>query len=201
MILKLKIMRPIKNVVFTKREKKENDEIKIGEETLRVDTSWSPMHWVNQRAEVYSVPEVLDSWMNTEIEVQPGDFVYTHHFINDANNAIEFEDLEIAYMPYNQLYARVRDGEIYMLNDFVLVEPVRETEDEIKTESGLYFKTNTEVKRNIGILKYVNSNTKDIGAKVGDKVCFEKDADYEMDIEGEKLFRMKNSNLIYVIEE
>ena len=39
------------------------------------------------------------------------------------------------------------------------------------------------------------------GAKVGDKIYFETNSDYEMDIEGERLFRMKNNDLIYVIKE
>ena len=38
MTLKLKNMKPIKNLVFTRREKKENDEIKVGENTIHVDT-------------------------------------------------------------------------------------------------------------------------------------------------------------------
>ena len=65
----------------------------------------------------------------------------------------------------------------------------------------MYLKANEEIKTNIGILRHVNSDTKHIGAKVGDKVYFENNADYEMDIEGEKLFRMKNNDLVYVIQE
>ena len=194
-------MKPIKNLVFTKREKRENDEIKVGDETLLIDTSYDPMNWVNQKAEVYSVPDKLDAWMNTEVELEPGDTVYTHHFINDEQHALNVDGMELSYMAYNQLFARVRNGKIHMVNDFVLVEPIRETEDEIKTDSGLYLKANEEIKTNIGILRYVNSDTKHIGAKVGDKVYFENNADYEMDIEGEKLFRMKNNDLVYVIQE
>ena len=65
----------------------------------------------------------------------------------------------------------------------------------------MFLKANTEDKSNIGILKYANSKTEFLGAKVGDKVYFENNSDYEMDIEGERLFRMKNNDLIYVIKE
>ena len=194
-------MKPIKNLVFTKREKKENNEIQIGDNTIEVDTSWSPMHWVNQKAEVIGVPDKLESWMDTEMELQPGDFVYTHHFINDDEHAMNVDGKEVAWMAYNQLFARVRDGKVHMLNDYVLVEPVKETEDEIKSESGLFLKANQEDKSNVGVLKYVNSRTEYLGAKVGDKIYFETNSDYEMDIEGERLFRMKNNDLIYVIKE
>jgi co-chaperonin GroES (HSP10) len=135
------------------------------------------------------------------MELQPGDFVYTHHFINDDEHCVNVDGKEVAWMAYNQLFARVRDGEVHMLNDYVLVEPVKETEDEIKSESGLFLKANQEEKSNVGILKYVNSNTEALGANVGDKIYFETNSDYEMDIEGERLFRMKNNDLIYVIKE
>jgi DNA replication initiation complex subunit (GINS family) len=36
---------------------------------------------------------------------------------------------------------------------------------------------------------------------VGDRVLFVKDADYEMEIEGEKLFRMKNENILCEVDE
>ena len=53
-----------------------------------------------------------------------------------------------------------------------------------------------EKKEQIGKVKYVNSKSIDDGFKPGDMVMFIKDADYEMEVEGEKLFRMRNQDIL-----
>jgi co-chaperonin GroES (HSP10) len=47
----------------------------------------------------------------------------------------------------------------------------------------------------IGIIKYMNDYMGTMGLKVGDKVAFQPDSEYEFNIEGEKLYRMFTRNL------
>ena len=83
-----------------------------------------------------------------------------------------------------------------MLSDWVLLEIVKDKEEELKTESGIWLKTEKKKKEQIGKIKYVNSKSIDDGFKPGDMVLFMKDADYEMEIEGHKLYRMRNQDVL-----
>lgn len=47
----------------------------------------------------------------------------------------------------------------------------------------------------IGVIRYMNDDMATMGLKVGDKVAFEPESEYEFIIEGEKLFRMFTRNL------
>jgi len=47
----------------------------------------------------------------------------------------------------------------------------------------------------IGIIKYMNDDMEAMGLKVGDKIAFQPDSEYEFDIDGEKLYRMFTRNL------
>ena len=38
-----------------------------------------------------------------------------------------------------------------------------------------------------------------LGLKVGDKVCYEPDTEYEFTVDGEKLYRMYTNNLAVVV--
>ena len=201
-------------------ERPYDDVVEINGMEIALDIKFDPYKFARQYGIVYSTPIALPNGL--EFDVKEGDKIYFHHLVTGAKsgvtidkkiedesgqqhkseNLVDWVDDENVYkVHWQQIYARVRDGEVHMLNDYVLVEPVKETENEIKSESGLFLKANQEEKSNVGILKYVNSNTEALGAKVGDKIYFETNSDYEMDIEGERLFRMKNNDLIYVIKE
>ena len=63
------------------------------------------------------------------MELLPGDKVYCHHFIADKNNRILIYDEKLSKLNYGMIYARVRDGKIHMLSDWVLLEIVKDKEE------------------------------------------------------------------------
>ena len=192
---------PLNDCVFVQREKNTKDEVEVGGKKLFVDTSWYEYDHVIQHATVRYVPKRISSYFKTEMELIPGDKVYCHHFIADKKNIIEIYDEKLSRMNYGMLYVRVRDGKVHMLADWVLVEIVKDKEEELKTNSGIWLKTQEEKKEQIGKVKYVNSKSIDDGFKPGDTVMFIKDADYEMEVEGEKLYRMRNQDILAKVDE
>ena len=191
---------PLNDCVFVQREKNTKDEVEVGGKKLFIDTSWYEYDHVIQYAIVKYVPKRISSYFKTDMELLPGDKVYCHHFIADEKNIIEIYDEKLSRMNYGMLYARVRDGKVHMLADWVLVEIVKDKEEELKTDSGIWLKTQEEKKEQIGKVKYVNSKSIDDGFKPGDTVMFMKDADYEMEVEGEKLYRMRNQDILARID-
>ena len=188
---------PLNNNVIIERHKHTKDEVDIGNgKKIFIDTSWYEEDHMIQYGIVKYPPIRLSKWLNTEVELKSGDKVYGHHFIGNDSNKIEIYGKKYNMLPYNMLYVRVRDNKVHMLSDWVLVEKVEDREEDIVTESGIILKTQVQKKEQIGVVKYVNSTSIDFGFKPGDRILFIKDADYEMEIEGEKLFRMKNDNIL-----
>lgn len=66
---------------------------------------------------------------------------------------------------------------------------------------GIWLKNQEEKKEQIGKVKYVNSKSIIDGFKPGDIILFIKDADYEMEVEGEKLYRMRNQDILAKVDE
>ena len=191
---------PLNSCVLIEREKNTKDEVKVGDKTLFIDTSWYEYDHVIQYGIVKYIPKRLHSSFKTNMELLPGDKVYCHHFVADEKNFIDIYGDKLSLLNYNMFYARVRDGKIHMLSDWVLVEIIKDTKEELQTESGIWVKTQKEKKEQIGKIKYVNSKSIDDGFKPGDTVMFMKDADYEMEVEGEKLYRMRNQDILARID-
>ena len=188
---------PLNNNVIIERHKHTKDEVDIGNgKKLFIDTTWYEEDHIIQYGIVRHPPIRLSKWLKTEVELKSGDKVYGHHFMGKDTNKIELEGKDYSMLPYNMLYARVRNNKIHMLSDYVLVEKVVDKEEDIVTASGIILKTQVQKKEQIGVVKHVNSTSIDFGFKPGDRILFIKDADYEMEVEGEKLFRMKNDNIL-----
>ena len=167
---------------------------------LYIDTSYDRISHVIQHGIVRYVPKRLSSWMESDVEVKEGDKVYCHHFIGEESNCIEIHGEQLNMMKYNMYYARVRDGKIHMLMNWILVDYLEEKEVNYKTDSGIWLKANAERFEQVGIVRHINSKSKDFDINIGDKVLFIKDADYEMEIEGKKMYRMKNEDVLCKIE-
>jgi len=102
---------------------------------------------------------------------------------------------------WQQIYARVRDGELKMLHHWNFVKQKTESEDDIKTASGIYFKPDVEDITLYGNIVYMNDWMKDQGVVEGDEVVFSENSEYEMTIEGEKLLRMRNEDILATVND
>jgi len=173
-----------------------DNEIKVGDFTMKVDTIFRKLHNAVQEATVVACPD------NKEIEV--GDTVFVHHFVVENERIVPVKDKHYRWLEYNQIYARMRDGILKALGYFVLVEPVKfdEAKFKNKTDSGLVLsrKTGTEYVDRVGFVAHVGDEAFEAGVSVGDKIFFNKNCEYEININGKMYYRMEKRDVIAVID-
>ena len=197
-------MKPIRDEFFIKIEKEREDSVKFNDTELYIDTSYDAMRYARQYGVVVETPHYLTDGRGNRkenIDVEVGDTVYCHHFLVEENNKINLKGVENTYkLPYNMIYARKRGEELKMLVDWNFVEPFMEGDDEVETDSGILISSNKKEVKNRGRLVHINEEMKSYGAKEGDVVVFTKNSDYKMKVEGEELMRMKNIDIMCVLE-
>jgi chaperonin GroES len=190
-------MQPLSNFIWVEVEKShENSTFIKGKNNekieLYLDSSFEPEFNARQHGTVYAVSKNVKG-------VEAGDKIYCHHFLVSESNRVKFIDDKLVYKirePF--VYAIVRNGKIKMLNNWVFVEQVKETEDDCKTESGIWFKPNPHEEELHGVLKHSNNELFEQGVKLGDRVIFSTNSEYVMKIEGEELMRMRNEDVLAI---
>ena len=88
-----------------------------------------------------------------------------------------------------------------MLHYWNFVEQRMEDEKDFKTESGLITKPYMEEVKLHGYIRHMSDWSKKQGLKEGDEVIFSENSEYDMDIMGKKLMRMRNFDILAKIEK
>ena len=96
---------------------------------------------VREYGKVVSVPRSLSPELKTKMNLQVGDKIYFHFHTVSEENRYEVNGQRVYKVHYSEVYCAIRDEQIIMLNDYVLCEPVMETEEDIKTPAGIYLKS------------------------------------------------------------
>ena len=188
-------VQPLGDFIYVELEREEENKIKLGNgQELWLDTSYERYHNARQYGIVKLACVNIKKRVDDGITIKKGDKVYFHHFCIDERMSDDFCGENIYKVHHDQIYCIVRNGKIIMTQDYVFVEPVN-TEDKIK---GFYMQSKESTKE--GIVANTNQFSKEDGFKVGDKIMFIKDANYDMVIEGKRLFRMKNSEILCKIK-
>lgn len=173
-----------------------DNEIKVGDFTMKIDHVFRRMHNAVQEATVVACPD------GKELEV--GDTVYVHHFVIEEERRVPTKDKEYRWLEYNQIYARVRDGILKALGYYVLVEPVKfdEVKFKKKTDSGIVLtqKAGTSYVDRVGIVAHVGDEAEAAGIVPGDRIFFNKNCEYEINIQGKKMYRMESRDVIAAID-
>jgi|TARA_R100000084_G_scaffold106119_1_gene64152 co-chaperonin GroES (HSP10) len=182
---------PIGDFVYVELEKEEENTHVLDDGTkIWLDTSYDRYVNARQYGTVKMVSVNIKKRVEDNLTLKKGDKVYFHHHVIDERMASEFGGENVYKVHYDQLYCYVRNEKITMLQDYVFVEPIQ-LEDKI---GSLYIQSKESTKR--GRVKFCNQFSKDEGFKNGDEIIFIKNANYDMIIEGEKLFRMKNNEIL-----
>ena len=208
-------MRIPKDYFLVQVEKPYNDTVEVNGREIFLDIKFDPYKFARQYGIIYEKPIGLPKGLN--FDVKKGDKVYFHHhvtgsvgavtmdqkFENDSSqdfksqNLITWIDEENIYkVHWKQMYARVRKGKLKMLHHWNFVKQTTEDEESIKTKSGIFIKPEVEDITLHGNIKYMNKWMKDQGVEVDDEVIFSENSEYEMDIEGEKMLRMRNEDIL-----
>tara|TARA_R110002020_G_scaffold140089_2_gene311315 strand:+ start:594 stop:1178 length:585 start_codon:yes stop_codon:yes gene_type:complete len=192
-------MRPVKNCYFVKVEKTHEDTVIVNGRELFLDVSYNDLKHARQYGTVIALPESLPK--DIKLDIKKGDKVYCHHFLASEQNRVKFhEDDNVYSIQWNHIYARIRKGKLKMMYHWNFVKQKLEDESNYMTKSGIFTKPEAEDEELYGYVEHMNNDLKKMGVKKGDEVVFSKNSEYDMQIEGEKLLRMRNFDILAKIE-
>lgn len=148
-----------------------------------------------QLATIRYAPTVIKGW-DYKIPLKQGDQVYCHHFAATDTFKIVIGDEILHWQAYEQLYAIQSEDDVIPLEHYVLIEQLYESEDDIKTASGIFTKPKAEAKHLTGRIKYASEYSKRLGVQVGDTVQYLSRSQYPLKMKsGEVLWKTRVDNV------
>ena len=163
-----------------------NNEKKVGDKSLILNTKIENFKIINKKAIVVSTPKAYN------LKIKKGDIVYIHHnvfrkFYNmkgkQQNSRSYFKD-DLYFCSPDQIYLYERDNNIKSFLDRCFVKPLKSNKLGKKTIP------------NLGILKYGNKQLSNLNIKEGDLVSFPNLREWQFVINGELLYCMKSKDIL-----
>ena len=164
------------------------------------------VNYNNEVGYTYVEEPVLKQFFRYDTDIKVGDVIYFHHHVADEANMVE---PDIYACEFRQIFGRVRDGVFTSMEEWVFCEPVM-YEGEVRSSGLLIPHLISKVSQKgfegqeIGkwhpseaIVKYVPEYYKD-HLQPGDRISFIKNADYDMKVEGDVLFRINIEHMLYI---
>jgi hypothetical protein len=169
-----------------------DNELKIGDKNLVLNSKIESHKFVNNKAKVVSIPLAI----KTPIKV--GDEIIVHHNIfrryynqkgKEVNSSKYFKD-NTYFCQLDQIYMYGRNNLWKPFNGRCFVAPIINKDDlEIKKQ-----------KNHIGILKYGNSSLEALKISEDDVVGFTPNSEFEFVINDELLYCMKSKDIVIKYE-
>jgi len=162
-----------------------NNEKKIGDKTLILNTKIETFKLINKKAEIIATPKAYD------LPIKKGDTVYVHHnvfrkFYNmkgkQQNSRSYFKD-GLYFCSPDQIYL-YDNGNLNAFLDRCFIKPIKSNNPLKKT------------KPNLGILKYGNKLLSSLNIHEGDLVSFPNLRQWEFVIDNELLYCMKSKDIL-----
>ena len=165
-----------------------NNEIKIGDKSLIINTKVESYKSVNNIAKVIAVP------LAYKTTVQPGDLLMIHHNVfrrfydirgNEKNSKSYFKD-NLYFVQPDQVYLYKRKDKWKAFGNRCFIAPLR---DEVEINNWIEQKL-------IGVLKYGNSALEVLGINEGDLVGYTPYGEYDFIVDGKRLYCMKSIDIV-----
>ena len=185
-------MNSIFNFIVKPYDKRYDNEIKIGNKSLIVNTKIDDFVNISRKAIVVSTPLVYKTSINI------GDEIIVHHNIfrrwydikgKERNSAKYFKD-NLYFAQPDQVFLYKKDNKWTSFSDSCFVQPIKNNDK---------FNTN-KTQKLIGILKIGNSSLEALGINPGDVVGFRPKREWEFAIDGELLYCMKSNDIVIKYE-
>jgi hypothetical protein len=169
-----------------------NNEIELSGQKVIVNSTVENHKHVNRYAEVVYLPGRYKG------SISVGDKIIVHHNIfriyydmrgRPKKSPNYFKD-GLYFIDEYQFYLYNNGTKWNSVGDYCFVKPI-DKENSYLYEEG--YEDNT------GHVVYSNSILKDLGVLEGSKINFLKDSEYEFDIDGEILYRMRSSDICAII--
>lgn len=158
-----------------------------------INTSEEDARFSNRYAEVLELP------LGYTGPVQQGDVLLVHHnvfkFYNDMKgrrkSGMSFFKEDLFFIENDQFFLFRHDGVWHTHDRYCFVKP-------LSVQESFIFKPIT-FEPLMGVMKYPNRMLLDAGVKAGDRVCYAPSQEYEFIVDGEKLYRMFDHQIIMVL--
>jgi len=168
------------------------NEIKIGDKTLVLNTKIESFKSVNNLAVVVETPKAFKT------SIQKGDIVLIHHNVFRVfydmkgvkkNSRSYFKD-DLYFCAIDQIYLYKNKGSWKSFGDRCFVMP-------LKNEDIL---TNYKEQKLIGILKYGNKSLEALEINPGDVVGFTPNSEWDFIVDEQRVFCMKSNDIVIKYE-
>jgi len=168
------------------------NEIKIGDKTLVLNTKIESFKSVNNLAVVVETPKAFKT------NIQKGDIVLIHHNVFRVfydmkgvkkNSRSYFKD-DLYFCAVDQIYLYKNTEDWKSFGDRCFVMP-------LKNEDIL---TNDKEQKLIGILKYGNNSLKALNINPGDVVGFTPNSEWDFIVDEQRVFCMKSNDIVIKYE-
>lgn len=178
-------MNSLYDYIITPVGERYNNEKKVGDKSLVLNTKIEEFKVINKKAKVVSVPSAYD------LPIKPGDIVYVHHnvfrrFYNmkgaQQNSRSYFKE-DLYFCAPDQVYL-YNNGVNNAFLDRCFIKPLKSEE------------LGEKVIPNKGIVKYGNNELKSLGINDGDLVSFPDLRQWEFVVDGQLLYCMKSKDIL-----
>jgi len=185
-------MKAIGNHVFLKVDFEETSRAKLNGSDFYIATNFDNTRRLRvMRGIAVAIPPKFAETYN----IKEGDLLYCHHFLTEKSNQINIEGEELSMLLISQVFFRLNpDKTMDVFNDYILVEPVLEKEDNFISGSGIMLKPEPEEIKMVGDVIAI-SPTIETQIKVGDRIRYSPNSDYDIYVEGRKIYKMRGNNL------
>ena len=169
-----------------------NNEIKVGDKSLVINTKVESYKSVNNIAKVISTPLIYKTL------IQPGDLLMIHHNVfrrfydikgNEKNSKSYFKD-NLYFVQLDQVYLYKRNDNWKAFGNRCFVAPLQ---DEVEINNWIEQKL-------IGVLKYGNSALEALEINEGDLVGYKPFGEYDFVVDGKRLYCMKSNDIVIKYE-
>ena len=179
-------MKSLFKFVIKPKNGRYNNEKKIGDKNLLLNTEMQNHQYVNRNGYVLSKP------INEKTDIEVGDEVIVHHNIfrrfydirgTEKNSSSYFTE-DKYFCALDQVFLYKRNNKWYAPEGYCFVKPIKSTDNfDMDKEKPL-----------IGVIKYLEKDlSNDI--KYGDLVGFSPSSEYEFVIDGERLYRVHSNSI------
>jgi hypothetical protein len=168
------------------------NEIKIGDKTLVLNTKIESFKSVNNLAVVVETPKAFKT------SIQKGDIVLIHHNVfrvfydmkGVKKNSRSYFKNDLYFCAVDQIYLYKNTEDWKSFGDRCFVMP-------LKNEDIL---TNDKEQKLIGILKYGNNSLKALNINPGDVVGFTPNSEWDFIVDEQRVFCMKSNDIVIKYE-
>lgn len=194
------MIQPIKDLFYVKANEMANKTINVGGINMYMDIDFDRYIHAVREAEVVKAPKKIDTKYINDFKIEEGDKVHVHHFVVQPEEKENIDGEDYFRCLYSQIYAVEKpDGNIKVPEKWCFVSPIMEDESSIKTTSGIFLKPNVEEVPQIGKVEFCSDYCKSQGLKEGDIVYYGKDCNYDMNIRGQKVYRINYLHIAGIV--